>query len=343
MWLSEIPAEVTGTDSGKGRYRIFTAENYKADLRLLLFNSFITFGDTVFRQLLGIPMGTNAAPFIANYYLLAYELQFCLRLQKASMKRLPVPGATAQRQHIKRHLHEPNLVNWARRDITGGDIARALLAEFRLTKQFLDDLLSINNRILDKMLYTSQTYLGFPGIYPDALNLTTAGEGQTQVPYMDILFVREEHGDKVNLVTLLYDKRRRPDLAALGLIKFPSISSALSRQCKGNILTSQFHRYVGIITDRHNLLYELAQRMMELHLKGYDMNTAISKLAKLVHQRRDMLPGKDRRAVVVIILGRLAFKLKNIITAPDAAPRHADVLAIVRQRRSKFAGAGSGS
>ena len=36
----------------------------------LLDNIYVTFGDQLFRQVIGIPMGTDCAPFLANLFLI---------------------------------------------------------------------------------------------------------------------------------------------------------------------------------------------------------------------------------------------------------------------------------
>ena len=47
-------------------------------LRYLLDNIFIRFGLTIYRQIVGIPMGTNCAPLVAD--LVCYERDFMLSL-----------------------------------------------------------------------------------------------------------------------------------------------------------------------------------------------------------------------------------------------------------------------
>ena len=42
----------------------------------LLDNIYVTFGDKVFRQVIGIPMGTDCAPFLANLFLYSYEYKW---------------------------------------------------------------------------------------------------------------------------------------------------------------------------------------------------------------------------------------------------------------------------
>ena len=49
-------------------------------LTFLLDNIYIRFGSKLYRQIAGIPMGTNYAPLIADLFLLCYERDFMLSL-----------------------------------------------------------------------------------------------------------------------------------------------------------------------------------------------------------------------------------------------------------------------
>ena len=49
-------------------------------LHYLLDNIFIRFSSKLYRQTVGIPMGTNCAPLIADLYLFCYERDFMLSL-----------------------------------------------------------------------------------------------------------------------------------------------------------------------------------------------------------------------------------------------------------------------
>ena len=42
----------------------------------LVDNTYVTIGNSVFRQTIGIPMGTDCAPYLANLFLYAYEFEF---------------------------------------------------------------------------------------------------------------------------------------------------------------------------------------------------------------------------------------------------------------------------
>ena len=49
-------------------------------LNYLLDNIFIRFGSKLYRQILGILMGTNGAPLVADLFLFCYEGDFMLSL-----------------------------------------------------------------------------------------------------------------------------------------------------------------------------------------------------------------------------------------------------------------------
>ena len=55
-------------------------------LKFLLDNIYIRFGEKIYRQVVGIPMGTNCAPLIADLFLYCYESQFMAKLHKDSTK-----------------------------------------------------------------------------------------------------------------------------------------------------------------------------------------------------------------------------------------------------------------
>ena len=48
----------------------------------LIDNTYVTVGDKVFQQCVGIPMGTDCAPYLANLFLFSYEFEFMSKLRK---------------------------------------------------------------------------------------------------------------------------------------------------------------------------------------------------------------------------------------------------------------------
>ena len=55
----------------------------KIDITFLMENIYVQFGDMLYQQIVGIPMGTNCAPLIADLFLYCYERSFMSNLQKS--------------------------------------------------------------------------------------------------------------------------------------------------------------------------------------------------------------------------------------------------------------------
>jgi hypothetical protein len=51
-------------------------------LEFLIDNIFVSFGGILFQQVVGKPMGTNCAPFLADLFLHSYESEFLQKLVK---------------------------------------------------------------------------------------------------------------------------------------------------------------------------------------------------------------------------------------------------------------------
>ena len=83
-------------------------------LNYLLDNIFIRFGSKLYRQIVGIPIGTNCAPLVADLFLFCYERDFMLSLS----------------------------------DNNQADIIEA----FNSTSRYLDDLLNIDNPYFEQMV-----------------------------------------------------------------------------------------------------------------------------------------------------------------------------------------------
>jgi hypothetical protein len=55
-------------------------------LEFLIDNIFVSFGGTLFQQVVGIPMGTNYASLLADLFLYSYESEFLQKLVGISPK-----------------------------------------------------------------------------------------------------------------------------------------------------------------------------------------------------------------------------------------------------------------
>ena len=56
-------------------------------VEFLIDNIYVEFGGHVYQQTVGIPMGTNCAPFVADLFLYSYEADFVQHLQKSKFKK----------------------------------------------------------------------------------------------------------------------------------------------------------------------------------------------------------------------------------------------------------------
>jgi hypothetical protein len=65
-------------------FKVAEASDLISWLDFLLDNLFLCFGQGVYRQCNGIPMGTNCAVYLANFYLFTYEFDFIKRLLKSN-------------------------------------------------------------------------------------------------------------------------------------------------------------------------------------------------------------------------------------------------------------------
>ena len=64
-------------------YTLWPCQKVCEALTFLLDNNYIRLSTKLFRQILGIPMGTNCAPLVADLFLLCYERDF---MKKRNLK-----------------------------------------------------------------------------------------------------------------------------------------------------------------------------------------------------------------------------------------------------------------
>jgi hypothetical protein len=63
-------------------YTMWTCDKVCRALSFLLDNIYVRFGNTLFKQIIEIPMGTNCAPLVADLFLYCYERDFMLSLSE---------------------------------------------------------------------------------------------------------------------------------------------------------------------------------------------------------------------------------------------------------------------
>ena len=74
-------------DINGGGDNMYTADNICKIIEFLI-NIFVQFGGRLFGQVIGIPMGTNCAPLLADLFLYSYENEFLDNMIKTGHRRL---------------------------------------------------------------------------------------------------------------------------------------------------------------------------------------------------------------------------------------------------------------
>ena len=64
------------TSSDQSRYTLWSCQNVCDALYYLLDNTYIRFGSKLYRKIVGIPLGTNCAPLVADLFLYCYARDF---------------------------------------------------------------------------------------------------------------------------------------------------------------------------------------------------------------------------------------------------------------------------
>ena len=61
-------------------HKSYSCDDLINEIGIIVDNSYIVFHNVIFRQKIGIPMGTNCAPFLANIFLHVYEYEYLQKL-----------------------------------------------------------------------------------------------------------------------------------------------------------------------------------------------------------------------------------------------------------------------
>ena len=67
------------------RYTYFSCRELCLAIDFLIDNIYVRFGSSVFRQVIGIPMGTNSAPLLADLFLHTFEYDFMVKTMKSDI------------------------------------------------------------------------------------------------------------------------------------------------------------------------------------------------------------------------------------------------------------------
>jgi hypothetical protein len=281
--------ERLGVDKQKGKFYLFDLQHAIAVVRLLVENSYVRFGPSIFHQTRGIPMGINPAVFMANYYLFHYEYKFVKQLTDLIQSQPLQPAGQLWAAELLRCPSLQEVESPELREMKSS-AALYLLDHFRFTVRFVDDVTSAPNKYLAQLLYTDQTLMGglIKGMYPrQFLSLDMTPADPYNFPTLDVRIVSHfnkvgnaEMGfdDVLRSCTQLYDKRREDCYAGIPIVQYQHVSSTVSVHTGYNILIGQLHRFRTLISVRGNYVMEAAKLVKRMVHRGYKRTLVMRKL-----------------------------------------------------------------
>ena len=275
-----------------GLVRHYDAATVLRDVDFILDNIYVTLGDDVYRQVLGVPMGFSCSPMLAVIMLAYHEITFVRRLvAQAQQRSTSVNGA-------------PTMVETPSGRVSLSPQVRTQMQELAVRVasccRAIDDVLMID-------LTSAERRWVLDRIYPASLQLTEEYASPGPIRYLDM----EIKHDRGGFYTDLYDKR--DVMAAAGKMdrvrKFPHVDSALSLQCKYGCITSFLHRIHRGVMRRRLFVRHAVERVAFMVEHGYDRR----RLLRLVRRfmQRFYLPRPRWRATWASIQRETAVAMED--------------------------------
>ena len=161
-------------------YHAWSCQNVCDALTFLLDNIFISFGSKPYRQVVGISMGTNCAPLVADLFLFCYERDLMMSLSDDKQADVIDAFKTTSRylDHImnKNNVYFNNIVS----QIYPSDFLLNIANTADTKATFLDLHLSISNDIVSTKIYDKRDdfdfeIVNFPFLVGDVPRSTSYG------------------------------------------------------------------------------------------------------------------------------------------------------------------------
>ena len=284
-WIALNAAGEAPGDSTSCKY--YTASRLKLDVDFILNNIFVTVGDDIFRQTLGVPMGFSCSPMLAVIMLAFFEIAFVRRLVASTDQPMGTPTDTARGT-------EPltAALRWE---------LRSLAVRTACSCRAIDDVLLVNIAAADRRWLLLR-------MYPASLEHKEEYASPGPIRYLDM----EIKHDRGGFYTDLYDKR--DVLAAQGkmssVLKFPHIQSRLSTACKYGCMTSFMHRIHRGVMRRRLFVRRAAERVIFMAVHGYDPSKLLHYIKRFM--RANYVPRQQQKRVT----GRITAMVHQLVREP---------------------------
>ena len=225
----------------------YTEDDITRMIDFLIDNIFVEFGGRIFQQTIGIPMGTNCAPLLADLFLYSYEAEF-----------------------IQNLIKEGN---------------RTLAKMFNLTFRYIDDVLSLNNKLFSDHLHR---------IYPPELEIKVTTDTLSAASYLDLYLQYDSNG---KLSIRIYDKRDDFDFK---IVNFPYMRSNIPCSPAYGVFISQLIRYSRACTDYYDFLSRCVTLTEKLLIQGYARPRLIKTFKKFYGRHHELMQQYDLSVCKII-------------------------------------------
>ncbi|CAH3182209.1 unnamed protein product [Porites lobata] len=243
-------------DRTSTRYTYFSCRELCLAIDFLIDNIYVRFASFVFRQVIGIPMGTNSAPLLADLFLHTFEYDFMVKTMKQ-------------------------------------DITKAI--QFSNTFQYIDDLFSVNNLDFGNYIsaiYPSELELKDTSTSSTEVCYLDTETHKGLNPYGFLLDTNIKTGDNTPFRISIYDKRKD---FAFRIVNFPHMDSNSPANPAYGVYISQLVRYARICTSKVDFINRLRGLSLRLRQQGFETNLVPkslinSSVAKVLSSRSMVQP-----------------------------------------------------
>ena len=215
------------------RYTYFSCRELCLAIDFLIDNIYVRFGSFVFRQVIGIPMGTNSAPLLADLFLHTFEYDFMVKTMKQ-------------------------------------DITKAI--QFSNTFRYIDDLFSVNNLDFGNyisVIYPSELELKDTSTSSTEVCYLDTETHKGLNPHGFLLDTNIKTGDNTPFRISIYDKRED---FALRIVNFPHMDSNIPANPAYGVYIFQLVKYARICTSKVDFINRLLGLSLRLRQQGFKTN-----------------------------------------------------------------------
>jgi hypothetical protein len=220
-------------------------------------NTYLRFGDKVFEQIIGIPMGANHCVYVANLYLFQYEHDFFKQL--IQVRRNTSPGTPGQL------------------------LASQLLHAYHYIGRFVDDKINMTDspELFLNFLNKEHQEHGILGIYPAHLGFkVTSSPSKTSNDFLNLHLHIVPHYLGPKVLTGIFRKDSTFFKGNVHPTRMPSFHSVLPAIYKFNVLHSQVVTYARLCNNHQTFTLAVSELMEHFHVQAYPMRTMWKKLGK---------------------------------------------------------------